>query len=94
MSVAYKVPKPGTIHRPPSGDGTDQTFGSVLSEVARTLWPQKTAANIAVVANCSVRAAEFYLAGQRDWSGDAVAGIVGEITRRHGMRNVRVVKRQ
>lgn len=69
----------------------EQTFGCVLSSIARTLWPQKTAANIAACANCSVRAAEFYLAGQRDWSGDAIAAIVGEIMRRHGMRNVKVV---
>lgn len=71
----------------------EQLFGPVLSQVSRTLWPEKTAANIAVSANCSVRAAEFYLSGQREWSGDAIAAIVSEILRRHSMRNVRVTKR-
>jgi hypothetical protein len=71
-------------------DGDEQLFGSVLSQVARTLWPHKTAANIAACANCSVRAAEFYLAGERDWSGDAIAAIVAEILKRHSMRNVSV----
>lgn len=72
----------------------EQLFGSTLSQVARTLWPQKTAANIAAAANCSVRAAEFYLAGDRDWSGDAIAAIVSEILKRHQMRNVKVVARR
>ena len=72
----------------------EQLFGDAISAVARTLWPTKTAANIAASANCSVRAAEFYLAGERDWSGDALAAIVSEILKRHAMRNVRVVKRE
>ena len=75
-------------------DSDEQVFGSVLSEVSRTLWPHKTAANIAAAANCSVRAAEFYLAGQRDWSGDAIAAIVSEILKRHAMRNVKVTARR
>ena len=72
----------------------EQLFGSVLSEVATTLWPKKTAAHIAAAANCSVRAAEFYLAGDRDWSGDAITAIVAEILKRHAMRNVKIVKRR
>jgi hypothetical protein len=75
-------------------DADEQLFGSTLSQVARTLWPQKTAANIAAAANCSVRAAEFYLAGDREWSGDAIAAIVSEILSRHRMRNVRVTARR
>ena len=71
----------------------EQMFACVLSDVARTLWPAKTAANIAAAANCSVRAAEFYLAGKRDWSGDALAAIVAEILKRHKMRNVKVKAR-
>lgn len=75
-------------------DDDEQMFGSVLSQVARMLWPQKTAANIAAAANCSVRAAEFYLAGQREWSGNALAAIVTEILRRHSTRNVKVTARR
>jgi hypothetical protein len=76
---------------------SEQSFGevaSVISQVARTLWPRKTAVHVAAASNCSVRAAEMYLGGQREWSGDAIAAIVAEIMRRHGMRNVKVVKRQ
>lgn len=72
----------------------EQVFGSCLGEVARTLWPVKTAANIAAMAGCTERAAEFYLSGQRDWSGDAIAAIVSEILKRHAMRNVRVTARR
>jgi hypothetical protein len=75
----------------------EQSFGdpgSVLSSIARTLWPHKTAANIAAASNCSVRAAEMYLAGDREYSGDAIAAIVSEILKRHAMRNVKIVKRR
>ena len=80
-------------HRSPD-DVAEHLFGSVLSEVSRTLWPEKTAANIAACANCSVRAAEFYLAGDREWSGDAIAAIVAEILRRHSMRNVKIISKR
>lgn len=71
----------------------EQMFGSVLSDVARMLWPTKTAANVAAAAGCTERAVEFYLAGDREWSGDALAVIVSEILKRHAMRNVRITKR-
>jgi DNA topoisomerase IA len=74
-------------------EASEQSFGStgsVLSSIARMLWPHKTAANIAAATNCSVRAAEMYLAGDRDWSGDAIAAIVAEILSRHKMRNVKI----
>lgn len=77
----------------PIVDDDERMFGCTLSQISRMLWPQKTAANLAACVNCSVRAAEFYLAGQRDWSGDAVAAIVLEILKRHKMRNVRVRSR-
>lgn len=71
----------------------EQSFGSILSEVAKLLWPRKTAAHVAAIVGCSERAAEFYLAGDRDWSGDALAAIVAEILKRHSMRNVKVQAR-
>lgn len=67
--------------------------GSVLAEVAYVLWPKNTAPNLAVAANCEVRSAERYLAGDREWSGDAIAAIVAEVLKRHSMRNFKVVKR-
>lgn len=72
----------------------EQLFGSTLADIAKTLWPHKTAAQIAAAVGCSERAAEFYLAGDRDWSGDAIAAIVSEILKRHQMRNVRVTARK
>lgn len=83
----------GTENDRPVVRQDEQLFGDVLSEIATTLWPDNTAANIAASADCSVRAAEYYLGGQRDWSGDAIAAIVSEILKRHKMRNVRVAKR-
>jgi hypothetical protein len=72
---------------------TEQLFGSCLADIARTLWPENTAPSIAAAAGCSTRAAEFYLAGDREWSGDAITAIVSEILLRHKMRNVKVTKR-
>jgi hypothetical protein len=73
---------------------TDQMVGSVLSDISRTLWPENTAPAIAALCGCSVRAAERYLGGQREWSGDAIAVIVAEILRRHSMRNVKIVSKR
>lgn len=68
----------------------EQSFGSIFADLARLLYPEKTAAHVAALIGCSERAAEFYLAGDREWSGDAVAEVVAEILRRHKMRNVKV----
>lgn len=72
---------------------TETSFGSVFSDIARVLWPELTAPNVAAACGCSVRMAEMYLAGSSAWSGDAIAAIVAEIMRRHGMRNVKVLPR-
>lgn len=64
-----------------------------MGDLARLLWPAKTAAKLAAASGCTERAAEFYLAGDRDWSGDAITAIVSEILKRHSMRNVKVTKR-
>jgi hypothetical protein len=71
----------------------EETFASILGDVAKLLWPKSTAAQIATLVGCSVRNAEMYLSGQQKWSGDALAAIVAEILKRHSLRNVRVVKR-
>ena len=92
MRSTSLVPRPEHIETVrPDGRITDQTVASVLSDISHTLWPTNTAANIAAVCGCSVRAAERYLGGQRDWSGDAIAAIVSEILKRHAMRNVKVM---
>lgn len=73
---------------------TDQTVETVLADIAYTLWPSNTAPEIAALCGCSVRAAERYLGGQREWSGVAIAVIVAEIMRRHAMRNFKVVPKR
>jgi hypothetical protein len=78
----------------PDDRATDQMVGSVLVDIARTLWPEGTAPNLAAAAKCEVRTAERYLGGQRDWSGDAIAAIVSEILKRHSMRNVKIVSKR
>lgn len=75
------------------------SVGDILSDIAkRILWPENTAPCLASAVEkaggkCSVRQAERYLGGHCEWSGDAVAAIVGEILRRRGTRNVRVMAR-
>ena len=71
----------------------EQSFGSIFADIARMLWPTKTAANVAAAVGCSERAAEFYLAGGREWSGDAIAVLVAEVLKRHSMRNVKVISK-
>lgn len=75
----------------PHGQGHDHLVSDVLSDIARTLWPHKTAEHVAVCCGCTVRAAARYLSGDREWSGDALAGLMAEILKRHAMRNVRVI---
>jgi hypothetical protein len=69
---------------------TEESFGSIIGDVARLLWPKGTAAEVAALVGCSVRNAELYLSGSQKWSGDALAAIVAEILKRHAMRNVKV----
>jgi hypothetical protein len=72
----------------------EESFGSILTDIAVMLWPPpKTAAQVAAAIGCGERNAELCLAGKQNWSGDAVAAIVAEILKRHGMRNARVVAR-
>lgn len=85
--VAREIPRPDG--RVPKQD-TGQSVASVLTDIAKTLWPANTAPHLAALCRCSVRAAERYLGGQREWSGDAIAAIVSEILRRHSMRHVKV----
>lgn len=74
---------------------TETDFGEVLSEIARKLYPPpNTAAQIAAELRCSVRIIELYFEGKQEWSGNAVAFIVGEILRRHHFRNFKVEARE
>lgn len=71
----------------------EENFGPILADIARLLWPSKTAAHIAAAIGCTERNAEFYLAETQKWSGDAVAAIVAEVLKRHAMRNVKIKSR-
>lgn len=71
---------------------TEESFGSILTEIAVKLYPApNTAAKIAAAVGCSPRNIELCLSGRQNWSGDAVAIFLAEICRRHAMRNVRIV---
>lgn len=74
---------------------TEEFFDTVLTDIAVRLWPKpNTAAKIAAAVGCGTRNIELVLQGKQNWSGDAVAVIVGEICRRHHQRNVKIVARQ
>lgn len=92
-TVSGTARAPGSGNVRPTVQDTDQLVGSVLADIAYTLWPEGTAPCLAAAAKCEVRTAERYLGGQRDWSGDAITAIVAEILKRHAMRNV-LVKRK
>lgn len=66
---------------------------SVLSEIAKLLWPVKTAAELAALVGCCERAAEHWIGGTHDWSGDAVSALTIEILKRHSTRSIRVAKK-
>jgi len=101
MGAASREFRTGTteIDRP-VGPDTDQSVADVLEDIAKTLWPKHTAANLAariILPNGKhpdTRTVERYFEGSREWSGDAIAAIVSEILKRHQMRNVRVTARK
>lgn len=69
---------------------TDNFVGDVLSNIAKlVLWPENTAAHLAVACGCSVRQAERYLGGH-EWSSDASDAVFAEILRRKKVRNVKI----
>lgn len=73
----------------------EESFGIILCEIARMLYPPpNTAAQIASAVGCSVRNIELCLSGKQGWSGDAVAVLIGEICRRHHQRNVRIIRKK
>lgn len=53
----------------------------LFGRVAKTVWPHKTAAHLAAATGVSVRAAEYWIGGQREPSARAVQAILNEITK-------------
>jgi len=54
----------------------------LFGRVAKAVWPNKTAVHLAAVTGVSVRAAEYWIGGQREPSALAVQAIVNEMVRR------------
>lgn len=68
-------------------------FGEVLTSIACKLYPApNTAAQIASEVGCTVRNVELCLSTHK-WSDTFIAFFVGEMLRRHRMRNFKVVSR-
>lgn len=100
MSLQESVSRPQSRESArPDGRLPDQMVEPFLSNLAYFLWPTNTAPELATAiqragGKCEVRSAERYLAGDRDWSGDAVAALVAEILHRHAVRNIKVTRRE
>lgn len=57
----------------------EHLFGGKFSRAARAIWPQKTAAHLAAAAHVSERAAEYWLAGEREPSAAALLALINGI---------------
>ncbi len=53
--------------------------GRKFGQVARVLWPRKTAAELAWRARVTERAAKYWISGQREPSAAAIAAIIAEM---------------
>lgn len=62
--------------------GRDKIVRSVFGDVARVIWPQKTAAELAAIARVEERTAKRWLSGEFEPPGVVLAAIFVEITRR------------
>jgi hypothetical protein len=71
-AVGPSIEKQGTLVPNCSPD-------SRFAVAARALWPRKTAAELALRAKVSERAAKFWLSGERDPSLDVLMVILNEI---------------
>lgn len=62
--------------------GTDKIVSRKFGAVAKVLWPVKTAAALAAIANTNERTAARWLAGEFEPPGIVIAAVIVEITRR------------
>jgi hypothetical protein len=62
--------------------GTDRIVSRKFGPVAKLLWPHKTAAQLAVIANTNERTAWRWLSGEYEPPAIIIAAIIVEITRR------------
>lgn len=61
--------------------GNARLCSSPFGRACKGLWPHKTAEELASRVGCSVRAAGYELAGDREPSGRSIAAVVAEISR-------------
>ncbi len=62
--------------------GTDKIVSRKFGAVAKVLWPFKTAAQLAAIANTNERTAARWLSGEFEPPGIVIAAIIVEITKR------------
>ena len=62
--------------------GTDKIVSRKFGAVARVLWPIKTAAHLATIADSNERTAARWLAGEFEPPAIVIAAIIVEITKR------------
>lgn len=62
--------------------GTDRIVSRKFGAVAKLLWPIKTAAQLAVIANTNERTAWRWLSGEYEPPAVVIAAIIVEITKR------------
>ena len=63
--------------------GTDKIVSRKFGAVAKILWPHKTAAHLAVIANTNERTAARWLAGEFEPPAIIISAIIIEITKRN-----------
>jgi hypothetical protein len=61
--------------------GTARLCSSPFGRACKGLWPHKTAETLASIVGCSVRAAGYELAGDREPSGRSIAAVVAVISK-------------
>ena len=62
--------------------GTDKIVSRKFGAVAKVLWPFKTAAHLAAIANTNERTASRWLAGEFEPPAIVIAAVIVEITKR------------
>ncbi len=62
--------------------GTDKIVSRKFGAVAKVLWPNKTAAQLAAIAGTNERAAWRWLSGEHEPPGCIIAAVLVEITKR------------
>lgn len=62
--------------------GVDKIVRRKFGDVAKVLWPDKTDAHVAAIADADVRTARRWLAGEFEPPGVVIAAIIVEITKR------------